>query len=98
VLGDFGSSRKVGWRGELRLQRSLRLCARAAQARRAKLILQQAQLRIALHVAHYHERLTRAYLLPVAHQNLADDAAFLMLDGLAIQLDLNLAARDHCSG
>ena len=62
-----------------RRQRRFRRGARTAHVLGTELILQQAQLRIAADVADDDERLAGAHLLPVADENLADDAAFLVL-------------------
>ena len=65
VLGSVSLPCEIRRRTEARLQRSLRLGAGAADARRAELILQQAQLGIAADIAHHHERLPRAHPLSV---------------------------------
>src|SRR5262249_8435993 len=48
----------------------------------------------AAQVAHHDQRVAGAHLLPIAHQDLADDAAFLVLYRLAVELDLDLRRRD----
>ena len=40
----------------------------------------------------------RLHALAVAHQHLLDDAAFLVLDHLAVHVDLDEARRDHRAG
>src|SRR3954454_18712292 len=85
--------REIGGRNEARLQRGLDFAAGAADAGGAKLLLKETQLGIAAHVAHHHEGLTCAHPLSIAHQDFADDAAFLMLHGLAVQFDFDLTVR-----
>ena len=64
----------------------------------SQLIEQQAELGVVAHVADDDQRLARAHDVAVAHENLANDAAFLVLHGLAIQLHLELARRDDRAG
>ena len=68
--------------------------ARLAHELGAQPVLQQAELGIAAHVADHDERLAGTHLLPVAHQDLAHDAALLVLHGLAVELDLDLRRGD----
>ncbi len=86
--------------------RRVKRAASAASASRAsvadalgvQLVEQQAELGVVAHVADDDQRLARPHLLAIAHQDLAHDAAFLMLHGLAIQLDLQLARSDDRTG
>jgi len=64
----------------------------------AQLVALEAERRIAAHVAHDDERLASADFLAVAHQDLAHDAAFLVLHRLAVELDLHLRRCDDRPG
>ena len=89
---------EIGRQLELRSERGFRGRARVANAFRAQLIAKQAELGVVANVADDDQRLSRPDHVAVAHENLANDAAFLVLNGLAIQLDLELAGSDDCAG
>src|SRR5262245_38345498 len=63
-----------------------------------ELIEKQAELSIVANIANHDQRLSSAHRLSVAHENAADDPTFMVLNGLAIQLRLELARRDDRSG
>ncbi len=76
-------------------RRSARAC-RASAARSC--VLLQRELGVGAHVADDDQRIARAHALSLADEDLAHDAAFLVLDGLAVQLDLDLRRCDHGAG
>ena len=92
------SRRQIVGHGKARLERRFRPGARLADALRAELPLQHTQLGAAPHVADDHQRIAGAHRLAVTHQDLAHDAAFLVLDRLAVELDLDLRRRDDRTG
>ena len=72
--------------------------ALGAQLLGIDLLAQQVERGIAAHVADHQQRIAAAHVLALAHQQLAHDAAFLVLHRLAAQLGLHLAGRDHGAG
>jgi hypothetical protein len=60
-----------------------------------ELVLHELQCSVVAHVADHEQRLAGPYLLTVADEDLAHDAAFLVLHGLPIELDLELRRRNH---
>ncbi len=78
-----------------RPQRKLARCVCVPRAADREAWLSSASLRTS---PTYDQRLSRADHVAVAHENLANDAAFLVLNGLAIQLYLELAGSDDCAG
>ena len=76
----------------------LRRGAGFAHAGGEQLVVQLRQLGLAAQVGDHQERLARLHALTVAHQDFAHDAAFLVLHGLAVQLDLRGGRRHHRAG
>ena len=81
--GNFSSPRRLG--GEPRHARALGVELRA----------QQVEGGVHAHVLDDDQRLALLHARAVAHQDLAHDAAFLVLHHLAVQVHLDEALRDH---
>ena len=95
ALDVFGHARVGGeWSVvELARQSSLGVHTRVTRPLGAQLILEQGQLRIAAYVVHHDQHVTGTHLLAIAHLDLAHDAAFTVLHGLALKLHLDARAR-----
>jgi hypothetical protein len=97
VLGGLGVA-QLGRHDDRRRQRRLGARPRTARLRSAQRVLLQRELGVGAQVADDEERIAGADALPFADEDLADDAAFLVLHGLAVQLDLDLRRCDHRAG
>ena len=97
VLGALRVAGQLRVDDEFARERALGAHARMAQALGTELIFEQAELGVAAHVVHDHQHVTGMHRLPVAHADFAHDAAFAVLDGLALQLHLDARGGDHRS-
>jgi hypothetical protein len=70
-------------------------CRRAPGELAVELVEHQLDARLDLDVLEDDERVARLHAAAVAHQDVADDAALLVLDRAAIHVHLHRAGRDH---
>jgi hypothetical protein len=87
---------QIGRKAQPREPRLFSLQARDAGPQRLAVIGKAVAVRIDADVAQDQQGIARLDLLPVAHQHRPDDAAFAVLHRAPVEVDLDIARRQHC--